>query len=148
MVARMKKQLKQGFVVVAPERAVLISGKPVVIWWRIDPRTGDTLIIGERGWGQAMVEYVEEVSIVLQMRGVVGFYSDLFKCVFIASASYLSEGEVNRNPFYRCVLKLICSNTTGAVEAFLDIASNWTNFILQQTLAYIWGEFCTALFGE
>ena len=148
IVARMKKQLNQGFVVVAPEKVVFINSKPVVIWWRIDPRTGDTLIIGERGWGQAMVEYVEEVNIVLQMKGIVGFYSNLLKCVFISSASFLTGSKADRNLFYRCVLNLICSKVNSAVESFLDIATDWTNFILKKTIGYIWGKFCKALFGN
>ena len=148
IVARMKKQLNQGFVVVAPEKVVFINSKPVVIWWRIDPRTGDTLIIGEKGWGQAMVEYVEEVNIVIQMKDIVGFYSNLMKCVYMSSASFMTGGKANRNLFYRCVLELICSKVNSAVESFLDIEADWTNFILKQTIGYIWGEFCKALFGN
>ncbi len=51
--ARVKADLQAGHVVVAP--AVELEGEAV--WWRIDPRTGAALGIGETGCGQTSVEY-------------------------------------------------------------------------------------------
>lgn len=54
---RVKADLKRGMVVVAP--GAEIDGEAT--WWRIDPRTGETLGIGETGCGQTSVEYWQEV---------------------------------------------------------------------------------------
>lgn len=51
--ARVKAEVEAGHVVIAP--AVEIDGEAV--WWRIDPRTGAALGIGETGYGQTATEY-------------------------------------------------------------------------------------------
>lgn len=60
--ARVESDLRTGFVVVAP-KSVRPAG-PAMDWWRVDPRSGDTLRIGQRGWGQAQVEYKAMVLVV------------------------------------------------------------------------------------
>lgn len=55
--ARIEDQLRLGYVVVAPGAAAVAAGKGQVAWWRIDPRTGETLGFGPLGWGQSLVEY-------------------------------------------------------------------------------------------
>ncbi len=52
--SRLRAALADGFLVVvaAPEQAADDSAE----WWRIDPVTGATLGIGERGWGQITIE--------------------------------------------------------------------------------------------
>ncbi len=51
--ARVKADLAAGRAVVAP--AAEIDGEAV--WWRIDPRTGSALGIGQTGYGQTATEY-------------------------------------------------------------------------------------------
>jgi hypothetical protein len=53
--ARIAADIRAGFVVLA--RADPGASRNEIGWWRVDPRTGDTLSLGHRGWGQAMVEY-------------------------------------------------------------------------------------------
>jgi len=52
--SRLRAALADGFLVVvgAPEQAADDSAE----WWRVDPVTGATLGIGERGWGQITIE--------------------------------------------------------------------------------------------
>jgi hypothetical protein len=40
----------------APKKAILIEGPPVVGWLRVDPLSGQTLGIGESGAGSALKE--------------------------------------------------------------------------------------------
>lgn len=58
--ARMEEDLAAGYVVVAPAETVTVHSAPFVGWWRVDPRSGDVLGIGPRGWGNA--EYARQVS--------------------------------------------------------------------------------------
>lgn len=50
------RDLEAGYVVIIPERAPNGSGSTG--WWRIDPRTGETLGITTGGYGQQYVEYL------------------------------------------------------------------------------------------
>jgi hypothetical protein len=48
---RIERDLTEGYVVLVPKKAIFMEGRPVVGWWRVDPKTGQTLGINERGWG-------------------------------------------------------------------------------------------------
>jgi hypothetical protein len=55
--SRIAGDIGAGFLVVVPRASTRNSASPLA-WWRIDPRTGGTLGIGNRGWGQAIVERI------------------------------------------------------------------------------------------
>ncbi|MGH7381031.1 MAG: hypothetical protein ACREKR_02205 [Candidatus Methylomirabilales bacterium] len=55
--ARIDQDLAAGYTVLVPKEAVPMEGGPLVGWWRVNPRTGHTLGIGESGWGQTATEY-------------------------------------------------------------------------------------------
>ncbi len=55
---RIGEDLAAGYVVVAPNAPVAVGTDAFSGWWRIDPRTGQSLGMGGSGWGQDMVEYV------------------------------------------------------------------------------------------
>ncbi len=55
--ASLRQDLAAGYVVVAPNRPVMLAGRPVIGWWRVDPTTGQSLGVDDRGWGQDIVEY-------------------------------------------------------------------------------------------
>jgi hypothetical protein len=52
--ARIAQDLSAGYVVLAPAKA---GADAPVRWWRVDPKTGETLGMAGAGWGQAMTEY-------------------------------------------------------------------------------------------
>jgi hypothetical protein len=54
--ARIDADLRAGQIVLVPRKPLVIDGKPRMAWWRIDPATGQTLGIGETGWGQSTTE--------------------------------------------------------------------------------------------
>jgi hypothetical protein len=63
--ARMMADLQAGYTIVIPRTPIAIAGETVITWWRVDPRRGDILGIGERGWGSDEVEYTmteEEIN--------------------------------------------------------------------------------------
>jgi hypothetical protein len=48
--ARIREDVRAGNAVIAPQRGVVSQGTATIGWWRIDPRTGQTLGIGRNGW--------------------------------------------------------------------------------------------------
>jgi hypothetical protein len=51
--ARIEKDLAAGYVILVPKKPCQLNGQPVVAWWRVDPRSGLTLGIGDVGGGSA-----------------------------------------------------------------------------------------------
>jgi hypothetical protein len=81
----MERDLAAGYVVLVPQEAILIEGRLITGWWKIDPRSGQILGIGERGWGQASTEPVSlQADMVTLARMVVKFSQGLI-CVIGAS---------------------------------------------------------------
>ncbi|WP_020560212.1 transglutaminase domain-containing protein [Thiofilum flexile] len=62
---QMTTQLKQGYVVITPEKPILVNDKVITNWWVINPKTGHTLGIGETGWGTAMSEYISLLNVAI-----------------------------------------------------------------------------------
>lgn len=48
---RIRQDVGAGYSVMLPTKLLPIDGQAVAGWWRVDPRSGQTLGIGERGWG-------------------------------------------------------------------------------------------------
>lgn len=60
--ARMHLDMQAGYVIVAPMKPPAVEHH--YGWWRIDPRTGTTLGVGNRGWGQGAVETAIKIFVV------------------------------------------------------------------------------------
>lgn len=73
--ARIEADLVDGYLAIVPARPVPVGARDCVGWWRIDPETGETLGIGDRGWGQTNTEYI--MTIVAVTIAVLG----TFKCL-------------------------------------------------------------------
>ncbi len=55
---RIAADVADGYVVLAPT----VSAGPGA-WWRIDPRSGTTIGMGDRGWGQGALEYAGKLIV-------------------------------------------------------------------------------------
>ncbi len=60
--ARLRKDLAENYLVLAPNRAVILAGKPRFAWWRIDRRSGDTTGVTDEGLHGNSIE--REMTIV------------------------------------------------------------------------------------
>ncbi|MEX2536291.1 MAG: hypothetical protein WD273_11915 [Trueperaceae bacterium] len=129
--------LAAGYVVVLPQ-----TPEGQLAWWRVDPVSGQTLGMGETGWGQAFTEYTEQVNIIIQLESVLGLYKDMGTCLGLAITNPL-RGESGPDTELRaCVIKLVCKQVDDALSAPFDIDTNWTNIIVQKTIDESYGSIC------
>lgn len=91
---RVRQDLEAGYVVVAPRNPVRSDGRELAAWWRIDPATGQTLGVGQLGWGQTAGEYAFLVARLLFkgalflkcIGGAMGGVGAMLLCTFILFA--------------------------------------------------------------
>lgn len=121
--ARIGEDLTAGYVVLVPKTPLLVEGKRIEGWWRMDPRTGQTLGVGGRGWGQTATEKsLVKASIWYTAKFTLVF---TFVC-FIAKTSNISKKidtprtpeELHDNKME--LVSCICAGAlTGAGFAFI-----------------------------
>lgn len=82
---RIEEDLRAGYVVLVPDARGGTTDRSAVGWWRVDPRTGDTLGIGRRGWGQTASEQpMITTTIVRKLIHTVSIIAAL-KCIYTHS---------------------------------------------------------------
>lgn len=91
--ARIETALRGGYVALVARPGT--EGTTKTGWWRIDPRTGSALAVGNRGWGQAMTEKIT-VSVLV---GLVTFQV----CMWVATGRGEWEGATKWD-YVTCVL--------------------------------------------
>jgi len=147
--ARIENDLSAGYWVIAPAQQVLFGGKPESAWWRLNPETGNILGLGASGMGQAMTQYAAKVNIVLQLKTAIQIYADIMRCMATAITSPLRGARPQHDELtIKCVWDLVCKNGHKAAKALLTIEVNWTNIIISQTISWVMGKFCAALWEK
>jgi hypothetical protein len=76
--SRIAGDLEAGYTVIVPRAPVKIAGREFVGWWRVDPRTGDSLGISHDGWGGAAAERSVLSSVL--WAGARGFVFEALTC--------------------------------------------------------------------
>jgi hypothetical protein len=61
MMARIRQDLQDNYIVIAPKQEIQIEGRGVYGWWRLDRENGSILGSGAEG-GQALAEYGEKIA--------------------------------------------------------------------------------------
>ena len=149
LIVRLKQAMAEGHVVIVPREPVMIDGWPVIQWWKVNPKTGDTLILGEQGWGQAMTSYVQQVERIVQIKGWIELAADILRCLETGViAAFGHNPEVGGNEFATCIQVILCNQLYNQFEDYCDLETNWTNFIIKQIAGYLAGEFCDALMSD
>ncbi|MGN6726515.1 MAG: transglutaminase domain-containing protein [Tepidisphaeraceae bacterium] len=105
--ARMKQDLAAGYVVVAP--ATLPTDR-AACWWRIDPKTGQTLGIGAMGWGQSSTETT------LHYTRVTLNVLDTMLCLLSTATAKMPQGAKAAAVFV-CMAKGMLKNTKLLISA-------------------------------
>lgn len=54
--SRLREQITQGFLTVAPRQPVVVDGRPRLAWWRIDAASGETVAVSDEGLHQVTTE--------------------------------------------------------------------------------------------
>jgi hypothetical protein len=122
---RIERDLAEGYAVLVPERAILLEGRPVVGWWRVDPRNGQTLGLGENGWGTEYVEWL----ITIRFIGFTIYWTgcffaatkggvtdkEIFKCIGVSIAAALAMEKLT---LAGVISRLITTSIAGAAEIF------------------------------
>lgn len=57
--AHIEQDLANGYAVVLPKQALQVGEDAVVNWWRVNAVSGQSLGVGETGWGQSATEYIK-----------------------------------------------------------------------------------------
>jgi hypothetical protein len=147
--ARIQRDLSDGNVVIAPEREILVNGRPMYHWWRIHPERGDTLLIGEFGWGQAYIETIEKIEILLDIKGMISLIGNILKCAFHGAIIPLVDKPLEQTvTFLKCIEEVICNQFFKEVEKYAELETNWTNFILKQIFGWLAGHFCKMILED
>jgi hypothetical protein len=142
---RIKQDLENGYLVIAPKKAFKINGEECPAWWRIDPETGHTLGIGTHGQGQAIVEYAEVAQTMIQLKLQIESYMDIFNCIMNAAAYALAGGnttEQNKLAVAKCIWDTVCNYMLGKLTGHLLADTIWSNFIVEKTVDWLNGKFC------
>jgi hypothetical protein len=88
--ARIEQDLAGGNIVIAPTRTKANADQLAdVAWWVVNPATGQTLGMGDRGWGAALAEYAALTVLV----GIVAFLA----CAGMANIGTQGSAVLNSN---------------------------------------------------
>ncbi len=85
---RIGNALAAGRIVVAPKAPVLAGNGTFVGWWQIDKETGETLGMGESGWGQSVAEFV----VLLAVAASEGFLVSWLACNLMGGSNCTRAG--------------------------------------------------------
>jgi hypothetical protein len=80
--ARAEHAVSEGDVVMIPKKMVPVHGRDQIGWWKVDPRTGETLGIGNQGWGDDTAEYPPVALPVVETIKPVYDYATLIRKTF------------------------------------------------------------------
>jgi hypothetical protein len=146
---RIKQDLENGFLVVAPTNAFKINGEEYTTWWRVDPETGHTLGIGTYGQGQAIAEYVEVAQTMIQLKLQIESYMGIFTCIMNTAAVALAGGDTtaeHKLAVAKCIWDTVCNYMMGKLTGYFLADTIWSNFIVEKTVDWLSGELCGSAF--
>ena len=123
----------------------MIDGQECVTWWRVNPRTGQTIGVGGHGWGQAIVEYVETAQTMIQLKLQIEAYMGIMECVVNTAALALAGEDwktVTRYAVKKCIWNELCGYLMKQITGHLLAEKLFSNFIVEKTADWISGELC------
>ena len=144
-------ELARGSIIIVPETDNLEDHPAKSLWWRIDPETGATLIMGHKGWGQAYSEYVKTIDAAMSILGYLSYFGGLIGCLDEATATEaiqpLDETESEKDSaFYQCLQSVVCNQLMSELGSIFDFQPK-TFFELGQKKLYndLLGGLCSFL---
>lgn len=119
-----RDDLDRGFVVVVPER--LPPGAVIQAWWKVHPETGETLGMTAVGYGQEIVEYAVDMTLIGV--GLVQAISGMAECTektdMVEGLCCLVETHVNNiaGLGFGGIMGATLGTTTSIVFSLFDLA--------------------------
>jgi hypothetical protein len=101
------------------EAAVVVVPQTPSSWYRVNLTTGATLGYVEGGGGQELSEYAEKIAMDVELKGILEFWGNLFKCIAMGVEAPLGGYENNAESLVEC-FKLMCGSVPGAVGKVAD----------------------------
>jgi hypothetical protein len=126
---RIGHDLDSGYTVVVPERPITVDRRQFTAWWRIHPRTGDALGIGENGWGQGS-EYSLTTNIIIV--GGRAFVFEYGLCQFIPQMA--NSLRVIGGEFWRLGIAPSWTRPPEPGKDFEDVAVENNRMCLKQAM--------------
>ena len=115
----LRRDLTNGYWVLAPKGQVTVGKRKEFSWWRIHPQTGETLGIGANGEGQSTPEYHSTQRISLSTIGLSPTYKAELCLMLFGFGAIISGATDNWKDFAKAAAGIaICMATAGAAEAF------------------------------
>jgi hypothetical protein len=115
----LRRDLTNGYWVLAPKGQVTVGKRKAFSWWRIHPQTGETLGIGANGEGQSAPEYEGTQPISLSAIGLSATYEAELCIILNSAASSISRADDSWKKFAKTAAAIaLCMATAGAAEAF------------------------------
>ncbi len=145
----LEQDLADGYIVITPPKPIPINGKPMIGWWRIDPRKGTTLGMGASGSGQALTQYARDVNLALQLKTAISIHASIMRCMAAAITAPLRGNRPQHDRlFVKCIWMTVCSNASTLASKFVNIEVNWTNIIIKQTISWAMKSLCKNLWEK
>ncbi len=99
--ARMRQDIvNDHYTVIAPTQPIKFDNTNYMVWWRVNPQTGEILGFGENGWGVTWTEYTMHLailSIIICIKGADATNEDVtktaIKCGIVGLAAYAHPAE-------------------------------------------------------
>ena len=114
----LERDLRLGFVVALPQK--ISGGDTQLGWWRIEPRTGQTVGRIDTGWGSIMTEKVEELMAAMVQANAQAAMCAMRACTLIAGVAAVSVGVT---AVYSAA-EAIRAGDLGALQAIWEFAQN------------------------
>ncbi|MCI0580549.1 MAG: transglutaminase-like domain-containing protein [Chloroflexi bacterium] len=94
--ARIVQSINEGFVVVVPERMVDFGEATTIAWWRIDPRSGEIIGVGENGAHQGVITFTfRGLSVVITAEILYAFLLGLLAYLVLYILYLISVLEIS-----------------------------------------------------
>jgi hypothetical protein len=134
--ARILMAAKQGYGVLVPKQMVTMNGAPAIAWWQVDPKTGETIGVGEDGTHQVIVILAVAIPIVVIALSIIAIFVmrfNVWKNAANDTWNYFWETAANQT--------MINNPNMTQQQIYLQALKDTKKYMQDDTLQGGWGQF-------